>query len=737
MAFGALFHGHRWPIFLQHDRMDCGPTCLRMVARYHGKNVALRRVRELCHISRTGISLKAMADAASQLGLRTLAARLNWEKLAQAPLPAVAHWKQAHYVVVYEVRGEQVRIADPAHGMVTYSREEFCKHWVSSSQEGVPQGIVLLLEPTADFHQIEGEEEPRQSHLLYLLSYLKQHRGLVLQLVLGLLVAGGLGLLSPLLMQALVDVGIQQADLTFVSVVLAAQFALYLGRTVVELVRSWLVLHIGARINVAILSDFLFKLMRLPMRFFESRQVGDILQRIGDHTRVEQFLTSSTLYVVFSAILFLVYGTLLASYSPWIFALFSLGCALTVAWLVLFLRARRSLDFKRFAQLADNQTTLIQLIDGMQEIKIAGCDLEKRGEWESIQARIFHINVRSLALAQYQELGAAFLLETKDIALTLLVAREVAQGRMSLGMMLALQYMLGQMNLPLRQLPAFLQSYQGATIGVERLREIHAYEDEEDPLVDRIQEVPLRASIRVKGLSFHYGGPSSPKILDDLSLEIPHGKTTAIVGSSGSGKTTLLKLLLGFHAPTDGVIEVGGCNLASLSLRAWRGACGVVLQGGFLFSDTIARNIALGEELIDQERLVWAAELANIRSFIEQLPLGYGTRVGADGSGLSEGQKQRILIARALYKRPSYLFFDEATSALDASNERVITERFSSFTEGKTVLVVAHRLSTVRKADQIIVLERGRIAERGTHDELIQNRGPYFSLVKNQLELGA
>jgi ATP-binding cassette subfamily B protein len=538
-------------------------------------------------------------------------------------------------------------------------------------------------------------------------------------------------------MQALVDVGIQQADLHFVSIVLFAQFALYVGRTIVELVRSWVVLHIGARINVAILSDFLYKLMRLPMKFFESRQVGDILQRIGDHTRIEQFLTSSTLYVIFSAFTFVIYGAILAMYNPWIFLIFIAGCGATIAWLLLFLRTRRELDFKRFAQLADNQTTLIQIIDGMQEIKVAGCDMEKRGEWESIQARIFHINIRSLALAQYQELGATFLSEAKDILITILVAREVALGRMSLGMMLAVQYMIGHMNLPLRQLPSFLQSYQGATIGVERLQEINAYEDEENALIAKVHEVPSKASIHVRDLVFHYGGPSSPRVLDGISLDIPHGKMTAIVGASGSGKTTLMKLLLGFHPPTDGKIEIGPCNLSSLSLRSWRAACGVVLQGGFLFADSIARNIALGEEFIDRERLVWSAEQANIRTFIEQLPLGYGTKIGSEGNSLSEGQKQRILIARAFYKKPDYIFFDEATSALDANNERAITERFEAFTEGKTVLVVAHRLSTVRRADQIIVLERGKIAERGTHEELISARGAYYLLVKNQLELGA
>ena len=725
----------KFPFFQQYDAMDCGPSCLRMIAAFYGKTYSLQKLRTLSHISREGVSLLGLSEAAETIGFRTIGARITIQQLLEVPKPCVVHWDQAHFVVVYKYRKGVVSVADPAFGLVEYSETEFKKHWLATVRQGEQKGICLMFDPTPAFFDLEGEESKR-SDLRFLLKYLKPHRKLIVQLVLGFLAGSLLQLIFPFLTQSIVDVGINTQDINFIYLILAAQMMLFISRMTVDFIRSWILLHISTRINISIISDFLIKLMKLPIGFFDTKMIGDLLQRIGDHRRIERFLTSQSLNVVFSVFNIVIFSIVLAFYSWLIFFVFLLGSTLYIGWIFLFLKKRRELDFKRFAQLADNQSKLIQLINGMQEIKLNNYERQKRWEWERIQARLFKVNIGSLSLQQYQQAGSVFINETKNIVITVLAATAVVHGDMTLGMMLAVQYIIGQMNSPLDQMIEFMQVSQDAKISLERLSEIHDNKDEEQAQEGKLDSLPSSADIQISDLIFQYEGPHSPKVLNDLNLTIPHGKVTAIVGTSGSGKTTLVKLLLGFYPPVSGSLKVGESDLANYRQSWWRSKCGAVIQDGFIFSDTIATNIAIGDEEINKDRLSYAVRMANIKEFIEGLPLSYNTKIGPEGVGLSQGQKQRILIARAIYKNPEFIFFDEATNALDANNEKVILENLNEFFTGKTVVVVAHRLSTVKNADQIIVLEKGKIVEIGNHEELTTKRGAYYELVKNQLELG-
>lgn len=715
--------------------MDCGPSCLRMIAAFHGKNYSLQKLRELSHISREGVSWLGLSEAAEAIGFRTIGARITFEQLPEVPKPCVVHWDQAHFVVVYKVRKGAIYVADPAFGLVEYSEKEFKKHWLATVRHGEQKGICLMFEPTPTFFDLEGEDL-KTSDFRFLLKYLKPHRKLITQLVLGFFAGSLLQLIFPFLTQSIVDVGINTQDINFIYLVLAAQMMLFLSRMTVDFIRSWILLHISTRINISIISDFLIKLMKLPIGFFDTKMIGDLLQRIGDHRRIERFLTSQSLNVIFSIFNILIFSIVLAIYNWLIFFVFLLGSTLYIAWIFLFLKKRRELDFKRFAQLSDNQSKLIQLINGMQEIKLNNYERQKRWEWERIQARLFKVNISNLSLQQYQQAGSVFINESKNIVITVLAATAVVNGNMTLGMMLAIQYIIGQMNGPLDQMIEFIQVSQDAKISIERLGEIHLQKDEEQKQDGKLESLPKEADIQINDLVFQYEGPHSPKVLNNITLKIPRGKVTAIVGTSGSGKTTLVKLLLGFYPPVSGSIKIGGSDLMAYRQRWWRTQCGAVMQDGFIFSDTIANNIIVGDEGIDKERLSYAVRMANIHEFIESLPLNYNTKIGSEGVGLSQGQKQRILIARAIYKNPEFIFFDEATNALDANNEKVILENLDEFFAGKTVVVVAHRLSTVKNAHQIVVLDRGEMVEIGNHDELTRKQGAYYHLVKNQLELG-
>lgn len=729
----------KFPFYPQNNTADCGPTCIKMVAKYYNKETNISTLHNAVSQSKDGSTLLGIARGSEALGFKTLAVKINYDQLLEAPLPAIVHWSQNHYVVVTpNTTKKKIQVADPGMGIITYSREEFCKNWISAKDgsSGEALGIALLIEPTPAFYEIDENEKIRNKlGWNRLFGYLKQHKKYIVQICLAICIASSLQLAFPFLTQSIVDVGINTNNLPFIYLVLIAQLVLFFSRMIVEFLRSRLLLYISTHINASLLSDFWIKLMKLPMSFFDTKMTGDIIQRLGDHRRIEGFLTGPTLNVLFSIFNLVLFSIVLLQYNKAIFFIFGIGSILYLFWIKLFLKFRRQLDFKRFAIASKENTATMQLIYGMQEIKLNGAEQSKRWEWENIQAQLFKISFKGLSLSQYQQAGVFFINEGKNILITFLVAKSVLDGQLTLGAMMAIQYIIGQLNSPVEQLIGFVQSAQDARISLERLNEIHELEEEEPSEKSFITQLPDDKSIQVSDLSYTYPGAGNEPVLKDINFLIPEGKITAIVGMSGSGKTTLLKLLLKFYDNYKGEIKVGESNLRYISPRFWRKQCGSVTQDGYIFNDSIAKNIAVSEDVPDFNKLLQACKVSNILPFIESLPLGFNTKIGAEGNGISAGQKQRILIARAVYKNPTFLFFDEATNALDANNERTIIENLNEFFTGKTVIVVAHRLSTVKNADNIIVLNSGQITEQGTHDELARKKGEYYQLVKNQLEL--
>lgn len=723
--------------YKQPDSKDCGPTCLKIIAKHYGKTLNIQTLRSLSETTREGSNLLTLSDAAEKIGFRTLGVKLSIKKLVEAPLPCILHWNNNHYVVLYRVKKNKYYVSDPAHGLLKYNEEDFLKFWIGNNATNeTEEGIALLLEPTPIFYKNEWNNEDKKAFGFSLLTkYIIPYKSFVIQLAIGLLAGSLLQLIFPFLTQSIVDVGIQNQNLHFIYLVLFAQLFLFFGKTALELIRSWILLHLSTRINISLISDFFIKLMNLPISFFDVRMTGDIMQRIGDHKRIERILTTSSLSVLFSVINMFIMGGVLAYYNLKIFAVFFIGSILYFGWVVLFLKRREVLDYKRFAEVSQEQSKVIELINGMQEIKLHNAEKQKRWGWEYIQARLFRVSMKSLVLEQTQSIGSNFINELKNIIIIFLSAKLVIDGQITLGMMMAISSIVGNLNGPVLQLIGFIREVQDAKISLARLSEIHEKEDEAQQEEAQTNEIPLESDIALNEVSFRYIG-SDTIVLDNLNLTIPANKITAIVGTSGSGKTTLMKLLLKFYEPNSGQITIGKTDLNNIKQKSWRSHIGTVMQEGYIFNDTIANNIAVGVDVIDKERLVYAADVANILSFIQEYPLGFNTKIGQEGVGMSTGQKQRLLIARAVYKNPEMLFFDEATSALDANNEKEIMEKLNIFFKNKTVVVIAHRLSTVMNADQIVVLEKGKIIETGNHSELVAKKGNYYELVKNQLQLG-
>jgi ATP-binding cassette subfamily B protein len=724
-----------FPFYKQLDAMDCGPTCLRMVARHYGKHFTLQTLREKSHLSREGVSMLGIARAAEDIGMQTIGVSLTWERLQrEAPMPVIVHWEQNHFVVVHKIRKDKVYLADPAYGLAVYSKKEFLKGWISTRVEGEAKGSALLLQPTPDF--LNQEDEPvKKTGFRYLARYLAPYKRYVYHLILGLILGSIIQFLLPFLFQSMVDFGITNRDLPFIYLVLLFQFILIISQMAIDFIRRWILLHLSTRINISLISDFLVKLMKLPVGFFDTKMTGDILQRISDHRRIETFMTTSSLTILFSMFNLVVFAIILAIYSIKILFIFLAGALLYFLWIFVFMRRRRSLDQKYFSKMAENQSKLIQIIHGIREIKLNNAERLSQWEWKDIQTGLFRVNMKSLSLNQYQEAGGVFINETKNILINVTAAIAVLNGELTLGTLLAISYILGQLNGPIEQMITFFHRAQDAKISLERLGEIHDSEDEFQRETG-VTVLPTIEKLIVSNLEFTYPGAIQRNVLENISLSLKKDTVTALVGVSGSGKTTLVKLLLGFYPPAKGEVIAGDMNIQMMSPDLWRKQCGVVMQDGYVFSDTIARNIALGEQEIKTEQLLYAARMACMDDFIDQLPLGYNTRIGQEGLTLSGGEEQRILIARAVYKNPAFLFLDEGTSALDANNERRIMDNLELVFRGKTVLIVAHRLSTVKNADHIVVLDHGHIVEEGKHNALIAKKGHYFNLVRNQLELG-
>ena len=727
-------------IIHQHDSMQCGIACLQMVCKYFGREYSMDSLSKLCFATTEGVSLLGINEAANTLGLHAACARATTSILSEVPLPCILHWNQNHFVVLYKVKNrKKFYVADSGKGLVTYDLNEFKKHWISTRANGEDKGIAMFLETTPAFftYKMKGEENVKEKRsFCFLFGYVKKYRKYFGQIILGLIVGSLLQLVLPFLTQSIVDVGIKNQDIGFVWLILLGQLMLTISRTAIDFIRRWLLLHISLRINISLVSDFFIKLLKLPMSFFDTKLMGDLMQRMNDHSRVNNFLTQQTLNITFAMLTFMVFSVVLFFYNKLVFAIFLLGSILYGGWMTLFLKRRKVLDYELFEQQAINNNKTYEFITSMQEIKLQDCEQRRRWEWEDTQADLFGVQMKSLKLQQIQEAGSIFINEVKDIIITVVAATAVIHGQMTLGMMLAVQYIIGQLNSPVEQLMNFFYSLQDVKISLERINEIHQMDDENGKEGLKTSIENKDEGINIKNIMFKYDPHALHETIDDVNIHIPQGKVTAIVGASGSGKTTLIRLMLGYYPVLEGQINIGNTDINTINKKWWRRQCGVVMQDGVIFSESIARNIAVDDGNIDKERLLKAAEIACIKDYVMALPLKFNTKIGRDGVGLSQGQKQRILIARAVYKNPDYIFLDEATNSLDANNERSIVENLDKFYKGKTVVIVAHRLSTVKNADQIVVIDHGKVVEAGYHDSLTAKRGAYYNLVKNQLELG-
>ena len=727
----------RFTFYKQQDAMQCGIASLAMICHYHGVKYSLSELNKRCGSTIEGVSVQSISSTASNIGLESFAGLMDLNSLRKTVLPCILHWNQNHFVVLYKTSNKFFFVADPAKGLIKYPINEFKKHWCGTVTNCMEKGVVILFRPTSRFYSnhIDSTKNTPPRSFKFLFRYITSYKQYFIQIVAGLAIGCVLQMIMPFLTQAIVDLGIRHEDIGLIWLILLGELMIVIGRTATDFIRRWLLLHISMRINISLVSDFFIKLLKLPMSFFDTKLMGDLLQRIGDHTRVQNFLTGQVLNIIFTFLSFIIFGIVLFVYNPLVFGVFAIGSVSYGFWITSFLRKRKVLDYDLFEKQATNQNNTYQFINSMQEIKLQDCEQRRRWEWEDTQADLFYVQMKSLKLQQTQEAGSIFINEVKNIIITVLAATSVINGQMTLGAMLAVQYIIGQLNSPVEQLMSFIYSLQDVKISLERINEIHEGKNEETT-DNQITKFESNKSINLENVDFKYDPHALKKTIEGVSFNIPEAKVTAIVGASGSGKTTLIKLILGYYPVMSGSISIAERNINEYNLKWWRRHCGVVMQDGVIFSESIARNIAVDDSEIDVERLEKAAKIANIHDYIMGLPLKYNTQIGRDGIGLSQGQKQRILIARAVYKNPDFIFLDEATNALDAKNERAIVENLDEFYKGRTVIVVAHRLSTVKNADQIIVLDGGKVVESGNHSTLINKKGAYYNLIKNQLELG-
>ena len=717
------------------DSMQCGLACMAMICYHWGQEYSVKFLNKFCTASKDGVSFKGLSDLSDTLGLHCISGKVSIQELRECPLPAILHWNQNHFIVLYKIKNNKFYIADPSKGKLVLNETEFSQHFISLTSDNKEKGLAMFFEPTEKFGIIKDDTINNERNFKFLSKYIFKHKLYFIQIIVGMIFACCMQLLFPFLTQSIVDTGIHTKNIGLIWLILIGELTIVIGRTITDVIRNWLLLHISMRINISIVSDFFIKLLKLPMSFFDTKLMGDIFQRISDHDRIQKFLTSQILKISFAVLSFFIFGIVLCYYNITVFLIFLIGSFLYATWITLFLRKRRKIDYNLFEQQAANQNRTYQFITGIQEIKLQNCEIRRRLEWEDTQADLFKVQMDSLKLQLQQESGGIFINEIKNIVITVITATCVISGDMSLGMMLAVQYIIGQLNSPIEQVVAFIYSLQDVKISLERINEIHNAENEDNHIKNNITNLSDK-TITIKNLSFSYDSHALTKTLDNITLNIPSGKITAIVGSSGSGKTTLIKLILGYYSNISGSILIQNQDIRNINLKDWRSHCGVVMQDGVIFSESIARNIAVEDGDIDYTRLEYAAQIANIHDYIMSLPLKYNTQIGRDGMGLSQGQKQRILIARAVYKNPDFIFLDEATNALDAKNEKIIVENLNKFYSGKTVVVVAHRLSTVKNADQIIVIDEGKVVESGEHYSLIAQKGKYYNLIHNQLELG-
>lgn len=732
-------HLKRFPHYKQQNASDCGPTSLRMIAKFYGMNYSIEMLRKHCHISRRGVSMFGVSEGAQYIGFDTVGVKMSFEELVeQSVFPCILHWNQNHFVVCYGVEKHpngvyKIHISDPASQRLTYTKEEFERCWIGTQVRGNSNGVVLILEPGGNFGKIEDEYKKNSRSMLSFARYFTPYHSMISQLVLAMLIGSLIQMVLPFLSQAMVDQGINGRNLNVITLILLAQLVLFITTLSIDYIRSWIMLHMNSRIDIQLIADFLIKLTAMPLQFFDSRMTGDILQRIGDHERIKNFLLSNSMRIVFSLINFVVFLTILAYYNVIVLIVFIAGNTLYIVWISFFMHYRRELDIKRFNQSAQEQSKMIELVQGMQDIKLNNCERQKRWEWERVQVRLFQIGLKGLRIGQIQQSGSIFFTQTTHILIYYIAAKSVVDGSMTLGMMMSLTYIIGQVSAPISEFIGFAQSFQDAKISLERLNEIHSQDDEETDIDKKLAVLPAEHDIEIKDLSFSYDGSEQELALKNISLSIPARKVTAIVGVSGCGKTTLIKLLQGFYEPTHGSIKVGNVDISEINPHIWRAATGSVMQDSFIFSDTIANNIAVNSDETNKEQMRNAARMACIDDFVKSLPLGYDTVIGIEGKGISQGQRQRILIARAIYKNPEYIFLDEATNSLDATNEARIIDNLHRFYEGRTVVISAHRLSTIHDADQIVVMDSGEIVEQGNHETLLRKRGKYYELVKHQM----